>query len=66
MVYNDLELPYVCPLIEDEIPLEDDFVEKITEAWKRLIIDHRIYDMVKADSEEREESFSELMDKLGL
>ncbi len=66
MVYNDLELPYICPLIEDEIPLEDDFVEKITEAWERLIRDPLIYDMVKADSEEREESFSELMDKLGL
>ena len=66
MVYNDLELPYECPLIEQEIPLEDDFVEALTEAWKKLIEDPLIYDLVKMDSEAREESFDELMEKLGL
>ena len=66
MIYNDLELPYECPLIEQEIPLEDEFVEDLTEAWRLLIEDPLIYDLVKMDSEAREESFDELMEKLGL
>lgn len=65
MVYNDLELPYECPLIEEEIPLEDDFLDAITEAWRELIKDPLIYDLVKMDSEAREKSFFELIDKLG-
>ena len=66
MVYNDLELPYECPLIEDEIPLNDEYVEATIEAGQRLIQDPLIYDLVRMDSEAREESFDELMDKLGL
>ena len=66
MIYNDLELPYECPLIEEEIPLEDDFVEALTEAWRAMIKDPLIYDLVKMDSVAREESFDELMEKLGL
>lgn len=66
MIYNDLKLPYECPLIEEEIPLEDDFVDAITDVWEELMQDPLIYDLVLMDSEAREESFSELMDKLGL
>ena len=66
MVYNDLELPYECPLIEEEIPLEDDFVEKTLKAWKILIKDPGIYDMVLMDSEARDEALEELAEKLGL
>ena len=66
MIYNDLELPYECPLIEQEIPLEDDFVGALTDVWRILIEDPLIYDLVKMDSEAREESFDELMEKLGL
>ena len=28
MIYNDLELPYTCPLIEEEIPLNDEYVDR--------------------------------------
>ena len=66
MIYNDLELPYACPLIEEEIPLEDEFVNETLDVWRELITDPLIYDLVKMDSEAREESFRELMDKLGL
>ncbi len=66
MVYNDLELPYECPLIEEEIPLEDEFVETIAEAWAELMEDPLVYDLVRMDSEAREASFGDLMDKLGL
>ena len=66
MIYNDLELPYECPLIEEEIPLNDDYVDAMYETWEMLTEDPLIYDLVKMDSEAREESFRELMDKLSL
>ena len=65
MVYNDLELPYVCPLIEEEIPLEDDYVEMTLKVWEMLIEDPKIYDLVRMDSEAREDALEELIDKLG-
>ena len=65
MVYNDLDLPYSCPLIEEEIPLNDDFVQVTREAWARMIQDPLIYDLVKMDSELREQAVMELAEKLG-
>ena len=65
MVYNDLDLPYTCPLIEEEIPLNDDFVRVTQEAWERMIRDPLICDLVKMDSEQRESSILELLEKLG-
>ena len=64
MVYNDVDLPYRCPLIDDEIPLEDDFVEELQAAWELLVRDPRIREIVREDSIEREKSMKELMDKL--
>lgn len=60
MVYNDMELPYRCPLIEEEIPLEDDFVKATATVWAHLLEDPLIYDLVKADSEKREAAIKEL------
>ena len=64
MVYCDLDVPYDCPLIEQEIPLNDDFVEATEEAWSRLIEDPLIYDLVRMDSQAREEAASELAEML--
>ncbi len=55
MLYNDNELPYLCPLIEEEIPLNDDFVKATHTVWKHLIEDPLIYDLVWMDSEELRE-----------
>ena len=66
LVYNDLELPYTCPLIEEETPLEDDYVDAVLKAWSILTTDPLMYDLVKMDSEAREEALWELMDKLNL
>ena len=60
MVYNDLELPYSCPLIEEEIPLNDDFVDATRAAWEKLITDPLIRDLVRMDSEARENAVAEL------
>ena len=56
LVYNDEELPYSCPLIEDEIPLNDDFVKATYTVWKHLILDPHIYDLVEEDSRARDEA----------
>ena len=55
MVYNDEELPYSCPLIEDGIPLNDDFVKATYIVWSHLIRDPLIYDLVEMDSRARDE-----------
>ena len=59
MLYNDNELPYRCPLIEEEIPLNDSFVKATHTVWKHLVRDPRIYDLVWMDSEELREALEE-------
>lgn len=55
MVYNDEQLPYSCPLIDREIPLNDDFVKATYTVWSHLIRDPLIYDLVEMDSRARDE-----------
>lgn len=64
LLYNDLDLPYRCPLIEQEIPLDERFVRATYTVWKHLIRDPLIRDLVRKDSEERETAFLELQEKL--
>lgn len=59
MIYNDNELPYECPLIEQEIPLNDSFVRATRTAWKHLLRDPRIRDLVLLDSEALREAMEE-------
>ncbi len=53
LVLCDSDLPYECPLIRDRIKLADDFYETTLEAWRLLIEDKAIRDLVKLDSKER-------------
>lgn len=55
LIYNDEVLPYKCPLIEEEIPLNDDFVKATYTVWTHLLRDPLIYDLVEMDSRAREE-----------
>jgi hypothetical protein len=57
LIYNDEDLPYSCPLIEDEIPLNDDFVKATYTVWKHLLRDPLIYDLVAMDSKERRNAY---------
>lgn len=52
IMYSD-ELPYSCPLLEDDIKLNEDFIQATYTAWKHLLKDQRIYDLVEMDSEDR-------------
>ena len=54
LIYNDDDdLPYCCPMIEDETELDPDFIQATLTVWKHLIRDPLIYDLVKMDSEAR-------------
>ena len=37
LIYNVSDLPYVCPLIEDKITLNRDFIQATYTVWKHLI-----------------------------
>ena len=50
LIYNANDLPYNCPLIEKRIPLEKSFIKATYTAWKHLIRDPYIYDLVEFDS----------------
>ena len=54
LIYNVSDLPYVCPLIEDRITLNRDFIQATYTVWKHLIRDPLIYDMVEMDSQYRD------------
>ena len=53
LIYDDAELPYCCPMIEDETELDPDFVRATYTAWKHLIRDPLIYDFVRDNSKDR-------------
>ena len=61
LILNDLELPYRCPLIEEEIELEPEFMEVTWRCWARLVEDPLIRDLVRMDSGERYEEGGELV-----
>ncbi len=53
MTKNDEDLPYTCPLIADDMPLDRDFVRVTYTIWAHLIRDPLIYALVEMDSESR-------------
>ena len=55
LVYNDYDLPYLCPMIEKEMELDGRFVQATYTVWKHLIRDPLIYDMVWGESRARDE-----------
>ncbi len=57
MIVNDDELPYTCPLVSGEMELNEDFKSVTFEAWKQLLCDPLIYDLVEADSRARDQRF---------
>lgn len=50
LVLNEGDYPYICPLVDDELPLSHDFVKATYTCWKHLIRDPLIYDLVREDS----------------
>ena len=46
MIWNDDELPYTCPVIENNLPIHDDFYKATYTVWTHLLRDPRIFDLV--------------------
>lgn len=64
LIYETINLPYTCPLIQKKIPLEKNFIETTAKVWQELLQDPRIYTLVSKDSKQREEEKSEKIDIL--
>ncbi|MBQ6444657.1 MAG: hypothetical protein IJJ11_08300 [Methanosphaera sp.] len=55
LVFDESEYPYVCPLVDKKIKLNDDFVNETYSVWKMLLNNPVVYDLVKMDSRRRNE-----------
>ena len=51
MIWNDEELPYSCPIIENNMPIHDDFYKATYTVWSHLLKDPRIFDLIMMWSE---------------
>ena len=54
IIWETLELPYQCPLIEKKSSLNNKYVEGLQKAWSKLIKNSLIRDLVRWDSIQRE------------
>ncbi|MCI8646660.1 MAG: hypothetical protein HFE76_07640 [Firmicutes bacterium] len=55
LVLCTFQIPYTCPLIEENMELTDSFIQATYTVWKHLIRDPLIFDLVLMDSQDREE-----------
>lgn len=60
LIYNFEDLPYTCPLIEEEIPLHDDFCKATYTVWAHLLRDPLIFDLIEADSRALDAGFPDI------
>lgn len=54
LILDPVEVPYRCPLVEEEVPLQEVFVEAVWQAWRAMLNDSEIYSLVRWESECRE------------
>lgn len=55
LIKNPEPLPYTCPLIADDMELNESFVKATYTVWAHLLRDPLIYDLVEMDSRLRDE-----------
>ncbi|MBO7730427.1 MAG: hypothetical protein J6S31_06185 [Lachnospiraceae bacterium] len=46
LIWEDEKLPYTCPIIEQNMPIHDDFYKATYTVWMHLLRDPRIMDLV--------------------
>lgn len=54
LIWETLELPYLCPLIEKKSSLNKNYVEGLQKAWSKLIKNNLVKDLIIWDSRQRE------------
>lgn len=50
IIYETLDLPYSCPLITQNLPLQKTFIQTVATAWQVMLKDSRIRDFVEEES----------------
>ena len=55
LIYCNFYIPYTCPIMDEKLPLSEEYLETVYAAWKKLISDPLIYDYVKEVSDSRRE-----------
>lgn len=53
LVFDESEFPYECPLVHDNIKLNQDFIDVTYDVWMLLIKNPVVYDLVEMDSRRR-------------
>ena len=54
LIFDESEFPYKCPIIEDDLKLNDDFIQVTFKVWKLLLKNRFVYDLVAMDSRLRD------------
>ena len=54
LIFDDSQYPYKCPLINDNIKLNEDFIIETYKTWRLLLQNRLVYDLVDMDSRKRE------------
>ena len=56
LIFDESQYPYECPLIKENIDLNEDFIYETYKVWRLLLKNKLIYDLVDMDSRKRENS----------
>jgi len=56
LIFDESEYPYECPLIKENISLNEDFINETYKVWRLLLKNKLVYDLVDMDSRKRENS----------
>ena len=56
LIFDESQYPYECPLIKENIDLNEDFIYETYKIWRLLLKNKLIYDLVDMDSRKRENS----------
>ena len=54
LIFDESQYPYKCPSINENIELNEDFINETYKAWRFLLKNKLIYDLVDMDSRKRE------------
>ena len=54
LIFDESEFPYRCPIIRDNIRLNDDFIRETYKVWRVLVKNPLVFDLVDMDSRRRD------------
>lgn len=55
LIWNDMDLPYACPILEQEAPISEEWMKAVYEVWETLLTEPSVLRMVQWESKERVE-----------